>query len=359
MVKTLQAICSGFVLLFLLNLYQEHGKLEAIFENFADKLFEAGADRILRPHTAPPDIPASTSLQQMQPKPEPTSTTITSSSSSSSGRILSSNRKGVMGKIAASSDPYVIYNDYDAATGSDLDYVLSQRSEALDCRERCLALQSCTGFAKMGPSCYLKDAANLAANKVPKMGVDLYVLVSTTTKKSSSSSSSSLPSKTIKMGVPLPPPVLPSDESKWSVSLRVSLSFALMNEDHHEEHARHLIGNKNSASSIEEDHPKPNNVYRVEGKGSARKTVYVRERGSFGYEELQLTGNAVSMEGLLRGILENIPGKPTENRHRMDDPPKKPIRVYTIYTVGYKVIVLTDDDVYGLKQDSKLEFVYV
>ena len=99
-------------------------------------------------------------------------------------------------------------------------------------------------------------------------------------------------------------------------------------------------------------------MYKVEGKGSARKTVYVRERGSFYYEELQLTGNAVSMEGLLRGILESIPEKP-KNRYKMNDPPKKPIREYSIYTVGYKDIVLTDDDVNGLQQGSKLEFIYV
>eukprot|EP00954_Amorphochlora_amoebiformis_P007494 582006-Amorphochlora_amoeboformis.AAC.1 len=62
----------------------------------------------------------------------------------------------------------------------------------------------------------------------------------------------------------------------------------------------------------------------------------------------------------------------------MNDPPKKPRRVYTLYTIGYKYdslfwdlklgltwlnmfrnIILSDDDVLNIKENSKLEFVYV
>jgi len=104
--------------------------------------------------------------------------------------------------------------------------------------------------------------------------------------------------------------------------------------------------------------PDPNHLYKVEGSGSGSKIVFVRERGNFYYEQLILTGSAVSMEGLLRGILENIDEKP-KNRYRANDPPKKPLRVYTIYTVGYRDVVKTDDQVLGLQDNAKLEFVFV
>ncbi|GAB5370514.1 hypothetical protein AAMO2058_001499700 [Amorphochlora amoebiformis] len=104
--------------------------------------------------------------------------------------------------------------------------------------------------------------------------------------------------------------------------------------------------------------PDPITVSKVKGPGSTRKTIFVRERGNFYYHQLDLEGNAVSMEGILRGILENIP-EMKKKRWKMNDPPKKPRRVYTLYTIGYKNIILSDDDVLNIKENSKLEFVYV
>jgi len=104
--------------------------------------------------------------------------------------------------------------------------------------------------------------------------------------------------------------------------------------------------------------PEPLYSHTVTGSGTSSKTVYVRERGSFYYHELQLKGNAVSMEGVLRGILENIPER-KKNRYRMNDPPRKPQRVYTLYTVGQRNIVVDDDDIVSLEDGAKLEFIFV
>mmetsp|Transcript_11593 Transcript_11593/g.18579 ORF Transcript_11593/g.18579 Transcript_11593/m.18579 type:complete len:446 (+) Transcript_11593:105-1442(+) len=104
--------------------------------------------------------------------------------------------------------------------------------------------------------------------------------------------------------------------------------------------------------------PEPIKVHSVSGSGSSSKELFVRERGTFYYHKLELKGNAVSMEGVLRGILENIPESP-KKRWRMNDPPKKPIRVYTLYTVGYRDLIVTNGDIANLETGSKLEFIFV
>ena len=104
--------------------------------------------------------------------------------------------------------------------------------------------------------------------------------------------------------------------------------------------------------------PTPNRKHEVTGAGDAKKTVFIRERGNFYYDQVDLKGTGVSFEGLLRGILANM--KPKErNRYKNNDPPKRPVRVYTVYTVGYRDIVDSDDALNEIPDNSKLEFILV